>query len=214
MHFISNTDVQIATDVLKWMEKFLVEPNPMMKRSHDSSGEAVCPFVKPLLQGNSLYLAFHHEVNGKNPHVVEQLVLQYRDPFRKAPPYRHSDRLRKSLAVVFPAITAADAPVLDVLHQSIKTEFVQEGLMVAQFYPESDGRSVHSPALRVYTAPFSFMAMRYMAIHDILFLEENETWFAAYDQRFGMRFREPETLEDFEKPLLNVYRKAKARYVK
>jgi hypothetical protein len=53
-----------------------------------------------------------------------------------------------------------------------------------------------------------------MALHDILFLEDNELWFASYDQRFGSRFKEPEKLEDYEKPLIEIYRRAKARFVK
>ena len=31
---------------------------------------------------------------------------------------------------------------------------------------------------------------------------------------FGARFREPEKLDDFEKPLLDIYRRAKARLIK
>jgi heptaprenyl diphosphate synthase len=58
------------------------------------------------------------------------------------------------------------------------------------------------------------MAIRHMALHDILFLGDEESWFAAYDQRFGSRFKEPEKLEDFEKPMVDVYRRARARFVR
>jgi len=57
------------------------------------------------------------------------------------------------------------------------------------------------------------MAIRHMAPHDILFLGDNESWFAAYDQRFGSRFREPEKLEDDQKPLIDFYRRAKTRFL-
>jgi len=86
--------------------------------------------------------------------------------------------------------------------------------MVAQCHARCDGRSVHCPGLKVYTSPHPFMAMRYMAMHDILFLEENESWFACYDQRFGSRFREPEKLEEFEKPLIAIYRRTRARFLR
>ena len=66
----------------------------------------------------------------------------------------------------------------------------------------------------MYTSPYPLIAMRYMALHDILFLEDNELCFASYDQRFGSRFKEPEKLEDYEKPLIDIYRRAKARFVK
>jgi heptaprenyl diphosphate synthase len=57
------------------------------------------------------------------------------------------------------------------------------------------------------------IAMRHMALHDILFVQDDASWFASYDLRFGARFREPEKLEDFEKPLLDIYRRAKARFI-
>ena len=116
--------------------------------------------------------------------------------------------------MIFPEIPAGETTVLDVVHNNIKSHFVHHGLMVAQCHARCDGRSVHSPGLKVYTSPHPFIAMRYMALHDILFLEQNESWFASYDQRFGARFKEPENFEDFEKPLMDVYRRAKARFVK
>jgi len=88
------------------------------------------------------------------------------------------------------------------------------GLMVTQCHARCDGRSVHNPALKVFTSPFPLIAMRQMALHDILFLQDNESWFAAYDLRFGARFREQEKLEDFERPMLDLYRKTKARLLR
>ena len=66
----------------------------------------------------------------------------------------------------------------------------------------------------MFTSPFPLIAMRQMALHDILFLQDNESWFAAYDLRFGARFREQEKLEDFERPMLDLYRKTKARLLR
>jgi heptaprenyl diphosphate synthase len=213
MPFFSNADIPLAYETLAWVQTFLVDPNPNMKRSRNSTGESICPFAKPVLQENSLYMAFHHEVNGKSAELIESIVLGYREPFKKAMPFHPSDRLKKALLVIFPEIPAAETGVLDIVHCNIKSQFVHDGLMVAQCHAQCDGRSVHHPGLKVYTSPHPMMAIRYMALHDILFVGDNESWFGAYDQRFGLRFREPETLDDFEKPLVDVYRRAKARFV-
>ena len=186
----------------------------MMRRSNNSLGEPVCPFAKASLSANAIYLSFHHEVNGKSATQIEEIMLNCRQPFKREPPYDPKARLKKALLVIFPEIPATEGEVLDVAHDNIKTEFVRDGLMVTQCYPRSDGRSVHNPALRVYASPLSLMAIRYMALHDILFVEEDEAWFGAYDQRFGIRFRDPEKLEDYEKPLLNIYRRAKGRFIR
>jgi hypothetical protein len=214
MPFFSNADIPIAFETLAWVQAFLVDPNPNMKRSRDSTGESICPFAKPVLAENALYMAFHHEVNGKSAELIESIVLGYREPFKKSTPFHPGDRLKKALLVIFPEVPPNETTVLDVVHSNIKSQFVHDGLMVAQCHARCDGRSVHSPGLKVYTSPYPLIAMRYMAMHDILFLEDNELWFASYDQRFGSRFKEPEKLEDYEKPLIDIYRRTKARLVK
>lgn len=214
MKFMSSSDLHIGNQVLEWMQNFLVEPNPLMKRAKASEGEPICPFAKACLASYAVYLTFHHEVNGKSAEQIEEVMLEYREPFKNAAPFDPKQRLKKALLVVFPEVPASEGEVLDVAHNKIKTQFVHDGLMVTQCYPRSDGRSVHNPALKVYTSPYSLMAVRHMALHDILFVEEDEAWFGAYDLRFGARFREPEKLDDHEKPLLNVYRRAKGRFVR
>jgi hypothetical protein len=214
MIFFSNADVPVAFEVLAWAQSFLVEPHPMMKRSSNTEGEPICPFAKAVLDENALYMAFHREVNGKSAEAIESIVLNHREPFKKTTPFHESDRLKKALLIIFPEIPARETGVLDVVHANIKSACVHDGLMVAQCHARCEGRSVHNPALKVYASPYPLIAMRHMALHDILFLQDNESWFAAYDLRFGARFREPEKLEDFEKPLLDLYRRAKARLLR
>ena len=214
MTFFSNADIPIAFEVLAWAQSFLVEPHSMMKRSPKSAGEPVCPFARAVLEENSLYMAFHHEVNGKSAELIESIVLGYREPFKKTTPFHESDRLKKALLIIFPEIPARETGVLDIVHANIKTRCVHDGLMVAQCHARCDGRSVHNPAFKVYQSPYPLIAMRHMALHDILFLPDDESWFASYDFRFGARFREPEKLEDFEKPLGDIYRRAKAKLIR
>lgn len=214
MPFFSNADIPIAYQLLAWVQDFLVEPHPMMKRSPSSAGEPICPFAKAALSENALYMTFHHEVNGKSTELIESIVLSYRDPFKKATPFQQKERLKKALLIVFPEIPAEETEVLDLVHTSVKSQFVRDGLMAAQCHARCDGRSVHNPALKVYASPYPLFALRHMAMHDILFLEENESWFAAYDLRYGSRFKEPEKLEDYERPLIEIYRRAKARFLR
>ena len=91
---------------------------------------------------------------------------------------------------------------------------MRDGLMVTQCYPGCDMRSVRNPELRVYESPYPLMAMRMMAIHDILFVNDNKEWFSAYHLRFGTHFRDPKALQDYEQPLLEAYTGAKARFTR
>jgi heptaprenyl diphosphate synthase len=210
----SNADVPVAFEVLDWVQSFLVEPHPVMKRSPKSDGQAICPFAKAVLDEKALCMAFHHEVNGKSAELIESIVLSYREPFKKTTPFHESDRLKKALLIIFPEIPPRETGVLDIVHSNVKSPCVHDGLMVAQCHARCEGRSVHNPALKVYESPHPLIAMRHMALHDILFLQDNESWFASYDLRFGARFREPDKLEDFEKPLLDIYRRAKAKLIR
>lgn len=210
--FFSNADIPIAFEVLAWVQSFLVEPHPSMKRTPGSTGESICPFAKPVLDESALYMAFHHEVNGKSAELIESIALGYCEPFKKTTPFHERDRHKKALLIIFPEIPQDETGVLDIVHTAIKSPCVHDGLMVAQCHARCDGRSVHNAALKVYAAPYPFIAMRHMALHDILFLQDTEAWFQAYDLRFGARFREPEKLQDFERPLLDLYRRAKTRF--
>jgi hypothetical protein len=210
----SNEDVTVATAVLQWARDHLCSPNEGMRRTRGGPAEAVCPFVKPSLASRSFYVDIRREINGLSPEPLVDAMLKYRETLRSIPPFTQDEQGLKTIIAVFPEIRAETAPVLDLVHSQIKGMFVQGGLMVTQCYPGCDMRSVRNPELRVYDSPYPLMALRAMAIHDILFVGECEQWFSAYSLRFGARFREPRTLKDYEQPLLEEYARAKARFVR
>jgi heptaprenyl diphosphate synthase len=210
----SNTDVLVATAVLKWANEYLTTPHEQMRRTRSGGPEAVCPFVKASLESNCFYVDIRREFNGLSPEPIVEAMLKYRDTLRTLPPFEASEKQKKAIIAVFPEIPARAAAVLDLVQAQVKTAFVHEGLMVTQSYPGCEMMSVRNPAPRVYESPYPLMALRQMAIHDILFVGENEEWFSAYHLRFGAQFRDPKTLKDYEQPLLEEYAKAKARFAR
>jgi heptaprenyl diphosphate synthase len=210
----SNADVVVATAILQWANDYLVTPNDKMRRTRSGGGEAVCPFVKASIESNCFYIDIRREINGQSPEPIAAAMLKYRDQLKTLPPFEPAEKHKKAIIAVFPEIPARALPVLDLVFSQIKSEFVREGLMVTQSYPGCDLRSVRNPLLRVYESPYPLMALRLMAIHDILFVGEDEEWFAAYHLRFGAQFRDPTKLHDFEQPLLERYARAKERFTK
>jgi hypothetical protein len=210
----SNADVLVATAVLQWANERLCTPNDRMRRSRGGPAEAVCPFVKPALAESCFYLDIRREINGQSPGPIVDAMLKYRETLRSIPPFNPAQQGLKTIIAVFPEIGTETAHVLDLVHSQIKTNFVREGLMVTQCYPGCDMRSTRNRELRVYDSPYPLMALRMMAIHDILFVGDCEEWFSAYSLRFGARFRDAKTLADYEQPLLEEYSRAKARFVK
>ena len=115
--------------------------------------------------------------------------------------------------MIFPEIPPNETTVLDVVHGNIKSQFVHDGLMVAQCHARCDGSSMHSPGSGVHVAVSTYRDEVYGAARHSVSRRQRVV-FRFLDQRFGSRFKEPEKLEDYEKPLIDIYRRAKARFVK
>jgi hypothetical protein len=213
-HMFSNNDIFVASKVLEWAIQYLSSPNTQMRRTDDGPAEPICPFVKASLDAGSFYVDVRREINGQSPDAISQLMLTYRDLLQTVPPFKRSEQNRKAIVVVFPEIPPQEASILDHVHSKLKTSFVHEGLMLTQCYSGCDMRSMRNPTLPVYDAPYPLMAVRKMAIHDVLFVGEDEEWFSAFYLRFGTRFRDPKTLHDYEQPLLEAFNRAKARFIK
>jgi heptaprenyl diphosphate synthase len=207
---ISPTMLECAEEILKWARETLAVENEHLHRPRGN--QVVCPFVGPAIETDSFYLAFHPEVTQHSARLIEQIMVSYIPEFGHLWPFEPSDRLKKALLVVFPHLPARQTRVLDQVYTSIKNKFVAAGLMVGQFHQNCDVPSVYNRACMVSRSPVPLMAVRHMAIHDILFLGENEEWFQEYNVRFGHRFQDLDKVESFNKHLVEYYLKAKARF--
>jgi hypothetical protein len=210
--FISPRYLVIANEVLEWVRNYLMAENCHIKRP--GNNQEVCPFVRASVESDSLYLAFHPEVNGQRDWPIEKVMCDYIDVFHETPPFSPAERKKKALVVVFPEIPLCRTYMLDIVHAKIKSKFVDCGLMVGQFHPNCDERGIYNRGFRVSVSPYPLMAIRHMALHDIIFLKDREDWFKAYNIRYGEQFKDPDKLEDYSKPVLGIYLEAKERYLK
>ncbi len=206
--FLTPSTLEIANKLVSWAEESLVADHPDLKRPGEGS-QAVCPFVKKSLDTSRFYMAFHPEVNGQSYEQVETIVNSYIDSFKLTPPFQPELLTSKTLLVVFPELPEREAHVLDLVQDRIKSRFVAEGLMVAQFHQRCDERSVHNRALKLYASPYPLISIRHMAIHDILFLENNPEWFKSYNVLFGDKFKPGAPLEPHNHHLTALFQKAR-----
>lgn len=198
-----------ANEIMKWAEDFLIPEHKEIKRPVGS--QAICPFVAASIEQDSFYMVFHPEVTGADYSQVEEILNYYIEVFVKSPPYDEHGAL-KALLVVFNKMESGATQVLDMVAGNLKDEFVSRYLMVAPFYPKCKQWSVYNPALYTSRSPYPLIAIRNMAIHDILFLHEQKNWFDSYNRKFGDRFKEPSTIEDFNRHLLMKYDEAKRKF--
>ena len=207
---LSPQHLQIAAEILAWTREYLMAENPLIHRPRGS--QVVCPFVEASVASNHFYMAFHPEVNGKSERHIEDIMFGYVEDFLEAQPFESELELTKALLVVFPELPEGKTEVLDIVHRRIKPGFVGRGLMVAQFHRRCNERCVYNGGLKISSSPHALMAIRHMAIHDILFLNTELTWFKEYNIRFGDKFRDPEKIEDYNKHLVDLYQRAKNRF--
>jgi hypothetical protein len=206
--FSSPKDLRIANELLEWANTYLMTENPEIKRPAGS--QAVCPYVGASIKGNSLYMAFHPEVTEAREAHIEAIMAKYLDEFPQVAPFDSGTSLTKALLVVFPELPEQSSDVLDLVHQRIKSRFVRNGLMVAQFHKNCGVNCIYNRAFKVNISPYPLMAIRQMHIHDIVFLEGEADWFNEYDARFGDRlYAETESRISY---LLNRYLDAKRRF--
>lgn len=210
--FLSPRYLEIANELLTWANTYLASPDPNIQRP--GSNQEICPFVRDSLKNDSFYMAFHPEVNGQRDEPIQRIMCEYITIFKETPPFDPTEHRKKALLAIFPEIPAERTFVLDIVQAKIKHKFVNSGLMVGQFHQNCNERGVYNRGFRVSISPYPLMAVRHMALHDIIFLKENEAWFKAYNIRFGERFKEPDKLNDYQKPLLGTYLEAKERFLR
>lgn len=210
--YITPHDSQIAADILEWARTYLMVENENIKRPHGT--QVVCPFIKTSVEGNYFYMAFHREISGENVLQMREVILQHAPTFQITHPVDEKQRIRKALLIVFPKLTPTNYASLDVCHQMVKPLLVKEGLMVGQFHPKCKEPAFYNPSFRkVSVSPHPLMALRHMAIHDIIFLKNDVVWFDRYNRQFGHKFNDPESIPDHDKHLINHFNEARERFL-
>jgi heptaprenyl diphosphate synthase len=206
--FASPDDVKSARRVLVWARNYLMRDHELVNRPYPP--QTICPFVEASMKANCFYMAFHNEVNGSDVTAIAELILSYVNPFNEAPPLGQRERILKALVIVFPNIEERFLTALDSCHRMIKPDIVKLGMMIGQFHRKCRELAIHNPRWdEISKSPISLMAMRYMALHDIMFLDRNEEEFRVYNDKFGYRFvQQGKLLASYQKHLIPYYNRA------
>lgn len=204
------TDV-LSVDVAKalaavdeWLSEYIRRPHGELGRTGP-----VCPFVEPAQRAGALEIRVRLVGPTPSQTLLDEIVRCGLDEFSEVDWKSGNPNLR-SLLLVLPDLPAEQLHLLDAAHTALKPESVRRGLMIAQFHEKCEEKAARNPAFEVSHAPVPMMAVRSMAIHDVLFLADRREWFEEYASRFGARYRTDSHGID---PLLTeVYERARATY--
>jgi hypothetical protein len=200
---LSTRTITDASTLLAWIQSYICQPHSQLGRKG-----AICPFAEPAIDNNTLDMVFHYEVDGQSLAEVESITQKYIQIFLNNYPLDRPDAVLQTLLIIFPNIPIERSTVIDEAHQTLKSEYVQQGLMLGQFHMTCPEPAVRNPDFPAMVSPLPFFAIRHMAQHDVLFLHQRTDWFSQYDARLG----EPYQLGKVSHPLLvQFYEEGKQR---
>ncbi|MDQ2816059.1 MAG: hypothetical protein M3Z75_30515 [Actinomycetota bacterium] len=157
-----------------WLRSYVVQPHPQLGRPG-----GVCPFVGQALAAHKVSIAAYRF--GGEPDLdrmasaLEQGVECFTELGRQ-----NAEPELLSLIITFPDLGPEHWHLIDAGHSASKTRFVEDSLMLGQFHPACEAPAAHNPAFPVNRAPIPLMVIRHMAVHDILFLEQDPAWVEHY----------------------------------
>lgn len=187
-----------------WLRDFICEPHPSLGRNGP-----VCPFVEPAQRTGSLVVRVHLLGITPSTDLVTGIMRGALDEFERIGWQAVNPKLR-SLLIIIPDFHDDRLELLDEAQAAVKTEAVRRGLMIGQFHARCpEGAARHSDFL-VGRSPVPMVAIRSMAVHDILFLHQWKEWFIEYAHRFGHRYLDASTgLDDL---LVQTFHRAASRW--
>ncbi|HEV3355740.1 MAG TPA: hypothetical protein VG247_03040 [Pseudonocardiaceae bacterium] len=181
-HGVLSSSERVVATVQDWLIDYISRPNDLIGRTGP-----VCPFVSPSRRAGSLEIEVRPV--GANPDLarVAGLLCDGLERFHHIP-WQGSNPGLRSLIVVLPDLDEATMSLLDDAHRAVKPLAVRRGMMLGQFHPNCVEPAARNANFPVSRSPVPLVAIRQMALHDVLFLHGREDWFAEYRRRFSNNY--------------------------
>lgn len=146
----------------------------------------VCPFARGAIQRHGLMLTAII-AHGPGPAQLTRAIARLRDVFVSAVGDLEEDPLEifRSIMIVFPHLPMKAVYRIERIQKALKPSFVDQGLMIGEFYPGCAAAGLHNDAFRPLDAPVPALAIRHMSLSDAPFLIGDAQLVQSYIRRFG-----------------------------
>ncbi|WP_374105611.1 DUF6875 domain-containing protein, partial [Streptomyces sp. McG3] len=179
--------VEAVEEAVGWFEAYLCRP-------HEGVGRpgAVCPFMVPALRADGVRVHVFPGGAGLDGllSAVDAMVEVLRSDG-----WPTSNRALHAVVAVLPDLPQADEELLDQVQEKVRTPLAREGMMLGQFHSRCEQGAARNPGFPVSRSPLPMLALRWMALHDVLFVHDDPDRFAAYEERFGAVYRSGRTVD-------------------
>jgi heptaprenyl diphosphate synthase len=188
-----------------WLREYVSVAHPEVGRAGP-----VCPFMPRALKQQAVQIRVRPDIDGSSEsELIDELRAEIHDFAGSGRPHSNSGVVLESRIIVMPRMDAVGWGRLDAVYEYVKHDAVESGTMIGSFHPRCDDRAIRNSEFQVSIAPVAMLAIRHMAPHDVLFLNESGRWFKEYESRFRSHFERNQVRDPL---LLSLYNTARARH--
>jgi hypothetical protein len=155
---------------LSWVTSYIANEDRRLGRPGP-----VCPCVPGVLRTSSMHLVRI----GPDTHNVLDVVKENGLRFLETMRMKHSHSILYCVALIFTPFSPQHQGSLVEVHHQLKPWFIARGLMLGEFYPGNSKPSVHSSQVTPMDCPVHALVIRASTAHDLLFVENDETYTQA-----------------------------------
>lgn len=179
---MNNDREPVVNATREWLRKFVGRPQPQLGRRG-----SLCPFVPQALAKGTIEYRHRPELADVSAPELANALIEEVDDFVACTPF--GDILHTRLVLLPGGTSEAWARLDRIYYRELKDAAVQRCAMVGQFHPHCDEVSVRMPSLLTSRAPEAMLAIRRMAVHDVLFLQDEPRWIAEYARWYGPEYQ-------------------------
>lgn len=152
----------------RWLHDFPVNPHPDLGRTGP-----VCPYMGRALEYQLVDLMPFDARQGVDAFEARARVLQ--DEFEAATKGSEHPIYLVSFLVPYGLPDAELRTVVEQVHNRVRPDFVQRGMMAGDFWPHHESHGLHSRAFRPFASPLPIFAIRNMIPGDLPFFSGSHT---------------------------------------
>ena len=174
-----NSNQEELNGIKNWIKEFLCSPHPSLGRVG-----SVCPFTREAINKDTIYFSlekyFYLDKEIEIKKISSQIKL-----FKALKVNNHEDY--KVIINAYPYLDKSEYIKIELIQNELKPLFVEENLMIGQFYPGCKEKGLWNDNFFPLDSPISLLAIRNMAITDIAFLISTNSFVEKYLQVFGKK---------------------------
>ncbi|NEW58267.1 hypothetical protein GV794_21825 [Nocardia cyriacigeorgica] len=166
-----------APGLISWIEDYLIRPHQSLGRTG-----AVCPFVKQAVKGHTIWTAFVSGDTDPTVEAMQDMVDDAMDIYIDLIDTDNNTPLH-TVVTIFPDLT--DCRLIEAVQSARKSQFVQRGLMLGEFYPGCQQTGLWNKDFFPLDSPMPMLVVRKMMKSDFPFLASSPEWLYAYLSQYA-----------------------------